>query len=294
MKIGFIGAGKAGKALGRYFKRHGLSVSGFFSRSNKSAQEAAALTGSKEFASINDLADDSSIIFITVPDHALEEIDATCTALITDCSIGPEKIWLHVSGAHPSSCLAGIKAAGCATGSMHPLLSFGDPVSSATGLEQTWFTLEGTERAVSAAAAILEKTGGKYSLIEAENKPLYHAGACVISNFLVTLLESGIKFFEAAGMERENVFKAIEPLIDATLSNVREKGTINALTGPIVRADFNTVGVHMRAIKTALPPELDLYKALALKTAQMLEDKRLTHEQTGKFRLILEETDYDV
>lgn len=294
MKIGFIGAGKAGKALGRYFRNHGLSVSGFCSRSNKSAREAAALTGSNEFASIKDLAEASGIIFITVPDHALEEIDSKSAALIKAYSIGPEKIWLHVSGAHPSGCLTGIKAAGCATGSMHPLLSFGAPVSSAIGLEKAWFTVEGTERAVSAAAAILEKTGGKYSLIEAENKPLYHAGACMISNYLVTLLESGIKYFEAAGMNRENVLEAIEPLMDATLSNIREKETIKALTGPIVRADFNTVRAHIRAIKTALPPELDLYKAMALKTAQMLEDKRLTREQTGRFRLILEETDYDV
>jgi predicted short-subunit dehydrogenase-like oxidoreductase (DUF2520 family) len=67
------------------------------------------------------------------------------------------------------------------------------------------------EEAVQAVETILEKTGGKYSLIQAENKPLYHAGACVISKFLATLLESGIQLFEAAGMDREMIFQAIEP-----------------------------------------------------------------------------------
>lgn len=290
MTIGFIGAGKAGKALGLYFKSHGLNISGYYGRSASSAREAAMLTGSKVFTAINDLADASGIIFITVPDHALEEVDAESAALINDHCASPEKIWIHVSGAHPSGCLAGIKAAGYAVGSMHPLLSFGEPGSCAAGLEKAWFTIEGTERAVSAARTILDLTGGKYSLIEAESKPLYHAGACIISNFLATLLESGIKCFEAAGMDRENVYQAITPLIDATLSNIREKGTIEALTGPIVRADFNTVAVHMQAIKAALPSELDFYIAMALKTAQMLENKRLTREQTGIFQQILEET----
>lgn len=289
MKIGFIGAGKVGKALGFYFKSHGLDISGYYSRTAKSAREAALLTVSHEFATFKALADSSDIVFITVPDQALSEIDGEISALLRERCIKPEITWLHVSGAHASDCLAGIKKAGCAVGSMHPLCSFGEPVSSAAQLSQAWFTIEGTDRAVEAAKTLLDTTGGRYSLIEAENKPLYHAGACVVSNFLVTLLESGIRLFEAAGIERDNIIQAIEPLIDATLANVREKGTIDALTGPIVRGDYNTVSVHLQALGARLPSELGFYKAMAIKTAMMLEDRRLTCEQTEKFQRILEE-----
>jgi predicted short-subunit dehydrogenase-like oxidoreductase (DUF2520 family) len=234
------------------------------------------------------LAASSDIVFVTGPDQALAEIDREADFLIHEKLIKPEITWIHVSGAHPSACLAGIKKAGCAVGSMHPLCSFGEPVSSASRLHNAWFTLEGTEKAVREAKEILDTTGGSYSVIEADNKALYHAGACVISNFLVTIMESGIRYFEATGMERKDILEAVRPLIDATLSNIREKGTIDALTGPIVRGDFNTVGVHLQALEDRLPSELDFYKALALKTARMLEGRRLTHEQTEEFQRILE------
>ena len=37
MKVGFIGAGKAGFSLGKYFKEKGLSVSGYYSIPEKDA-----------------------------------------------------------------------------------------------------------------------------------------------------------------------------------------------------------------------------------------------------------------
>lgn len=292
LNIGFIGAGKVGMALGLYFKRHSFPVSGYCSRTKLSAQAAAELTGSEAYETIRDLAKFSDMIFLTVTDQALVSIDSTVSALIRNQTVPGEKLWIHVSGAHSSGCLGGIRASGGAVGSMHPLQSFGTPSVSAARLEQTWFTIEGMDRAVQAIAAILEKTGGRYRLIQTENKPLYHAGACVVSNFLVTLLDSGIRFLEASGMERETIFQAIEPMIDATLANIREKGTIEALTGPIVRADYNTVQVHLQAIKTLLPSELDLYRSMALNTVRMLEGKRLSQEQAEPFRQMMEETSY--
>lgn len=288
MKIGFIGAGKVGKAFGLYFKNHGLAVHGYYSKTVKSAQEAARLTASQAFSTIEDLAEASDLVFITVPDQTLKKIDAEIAALLREHCIDAEMIWYHVSGAHPSGYLSEMKEAGCAVGSMHPLQSFGEPDASASRLSKTWFTLEGTKKAVDSGKTILDQIGAKYSLIKAENKPLYHAGACVVSNFLVTLLESGICFFEAAGMQRDDIFQAVEPLIDATLANIREKGTINAITGPIVRGDFNTVSVHLQALANDLPSELDFYTAMALKTVMMLQDRRLTPEQTETFQKMLE------
>lgn len=292
LEIGFIGAGKVGKALGLYFKSHGLKITGYYSRTEKSAQEAAEITGSQVFSTIKVLADANRIIFITVPDLALEEIDKQASALVRRNDISKEKTWFHVSGAHPSGYLSGLEAEGCAVGSMHPLQSFGEPQASADRLQNTWFTIEGTRPAVLTAKAVLEQTGSKYSLIEAGNKPLYHVGACIVSNFLVTLLESGIRCFEAAGMDREHIIKAIEPLVDATLSNVRDKGPIDALTGPVVRADFNTVDTHLKALETVLPSELDFYTAMVRKTAQMLKGGRLTSEQTEIFMKMMEDASH--
>ena len=47
MKIGFIGAGRVGFTLGKYFCEHGVEVAGYYSRNIQSAQEAAEFTNSQ-------------------------------------------------------------------------------------------------------------------------------------------------------------------------------------------------------------------------------------------------------
>lgn len=288
VNIGFVGAGKVGKALGLYFQRHGLELSGYCSRSAASAAAAAALTGTKAFPDLESLAGASEVIFITVPDLAIGEIDAAAAALIGAGAIPAGQCWIHVSGALPSDCLTGLKAAGAPVGSMHPLQSFGEPAESAERLGNTLFSIEGTEQAADIMRRVLDKTGARVSEMTAAQKPLYHAGACVVSNYLVTLLESGIRFFEAAGIDRENVFDAIRPLIDSTLSNIREKGTVDALTGPIARGDYNTLNIHLQALERQLPSETAFYRVMAEKTIEMIAGKRLTKQQEQNLLKTLE------
>ena len=49
MKVGFIGAGKVGFSLGKYFKEHGVDVTGYYSRLESSAQSAANFTKTKKY-----------------------------------------------------------------------------------------------------------------------------------------------------------------------------------------------------------------------------------------------------
>jgi len=277
--LGFVGAGKVGTALGLYFKQHEIQVAGYYSRSAASAQAAARLTGTGAFLCMETLAEQCDCMFLTTPDLELEEVDREAGRLITSGVILPGKRWIHVSGAFASDCLADIKAAGSPVGSMHPLHSFGDPVKSCERLKGTFFTLEGMPETVEAMRCLLERTDAKYSLLTSVQKPLYHAGACVFSNYLVTLMESGIRFMEAAGMRREDVLEAVEPMIQATISNVMEKGTVSALTGPIARGDYNTLDVHLRALEANLPSEREFYKFMARNTIRLVVQERLTQEQ---------------
>ncbi|MCX7715776.1 MAG: DUF2520 domain-containing protein [Clostridia bacterium] len=283
MQIGFIGAGKVGKALGLYFKNHNLNISGYCSKSLESAQEAAKTTDTNCFDSIEALMGSSDLLFITTPDSALYDVDKKAS----DLQNNHKKIWVHASGAYPSDCLLSLKMVGCPVGCMHPLQSFGDPFVSAKMLEETFFSIEGTQEAMDAIKFILQKTGGYYNEISAGHKPLYHAGACVISNYLVTLLDCGMRFMETAGMDRKTLFQAIRPLIDGTLKNIQEKGTVDALTGPIVRSDYDTVSMHLKAIEANIPKESDIYRTLALKTLDMIEERRIGHEQADRFRDLL-------
>ena len=71
MRIGFIGAGKVGFTLGKFFTEHHIPISGFYSRSADSADAAAKFTNSKHFDDLSALLSDSDAVFITVPDGVM-------------------------------------------------------------------------------------------------------------------------------------------------------------------------------------------------------------------------------
>lgn len=282
MKIGFVGAGKVGRALGLYFRRYGLELSGYYSRTPASARSAAGLTGSAPYPSLKELIGKSDLVFLTVPDDALGRVDAEAAGAEEELGLFEKPCFVHVSGALPAACLERLGASGCPVGSMHPLQSFGEAAESAGRLDDALFTVEGDEKAVWTVKEILARTGAKTSFLPSERKPLYHAGACVVSNYLVTLVDAGLKYFAAAGIGEKDALEAIFPLIEATLSNIRAMGAVNALTGPIVRGDCNTVGVHLRSLERSLPSQLELYRLMAEKTVEMISEKRLTRQQEEK------------
>ena len=55
MRIGFIGAGKVGFSLGRYLKENEYTVSGYYSKSMASAEDAARFTETKRYNTMKQL-----------------------------------------------------------------------------------------------------------------------------------------------------------------------------------------------------------------------------------------------
>ena len=96
-----------------------------------------------------------------------------------------------------------------------------------------------------------------FELADAD-RPLYHAGAAVASNYLVTLHEAAAALVAAAGAPPE----ALEPLMRRTIENGFE------LTGPIERGDWATVEAHREAIRRVRPDLEPLYDVLAEATAK--------------------------
>ena len=48
MKIGFIGAGKVGFSLGKYFAEKGMELSGYYSKNPASSKAAAEFTSDRK------------------------------------------------------------------------------------------------------------------------------------------------------------------------------------------------------------------------------------------------------
>jgi predicted short-subunit dehydrogenase-like oxidoreductase (DUF2520 family) len=187
-----------------------------------------------------ELREDAALVLLCVP-------DAATTDTARDLVPGP---WVaHVSGATPLSALEPhTRRFG-----MHPLQTF-TRSRGAEQLDGAWAAVTAESEEARVHGHELARTLGLRPFDLAEDaRPLYHAGAAIASNYLVTLHRAATRLFEAAGAPPE----ALLPLMARTIENGFE------LTGPIARGDWSTVDSHVRAIHDEVPELEPMYLALA-------------------------------
>ena len=242
MQIGFIGAGKVATAFGRYLHANGMTISGYFDHHDEKVVHASKHTNSQACQSAAQVAQISDIILITTRD---DQIAGACRALCRQTAIGSNHLVGHMSGAHASLILSDAAEQGAAIFSLHPLQAFAQEDKAIADLEATYFSIEGKDERLAAIEDIVNKTGNRFFRIAPQNKQLYHLAACVLSNYLVTLMDIGIKALENSGINPQEGFSAMRPLIDGTLANIAQIGPAKALTGPIARGDATTISQHL-------------------------------------------------
>jgi predicted short-subunit dehydrogenase-like oxidoreductase (DUF2520 family) len=183
---------------------------------------------------------DVELVLLCVPDSAIAKVAA---------GIAPGPWVAHVSGATRLSALAPHTR----RFTVHPLQTFARS-RGAEQLDGAWAAIVGENlEARSRGRWIAEVLGLRPFDIDEEARILYHAGAAIASNFLVTLYRSASRLFDQAGAPPE----ALIPLMQRTIENGFE------LTGPIARGDWATVDAHLAAIKSHTPELEPMYRALA-------------------------------
>lgn len=247
MKIGFIGAGKVGKSLGKYLSNHGLHISGYFSP--LSAAFAASQTYSLVFTSLGTLLDNSDLIVITTPDDIIPSI----VAKLKDCKPINKHI-CHMSGSISSEILSPLRSENCNVFSLHPIMT----VNENTDYADVLFTVEGD-------AQILQELPIKYLEISPSQKPLYHAALCMSSNYITTLLSMAQQLLDQIGLDAG----ISQPLAEEAIKNFYKTGK-ESLTGPIARGDIKTIMNHLDNIKD--PKVALIYKALGLQTIDIAKN----------------------
>ena len=190
--------------------------------------------------------EDAELVLLCVPDRAIAGVAG---------SLEPGPWVAHTSGATPLTALdPHTRRFG-----LHPLQTF----TLERGPEQ----LDGAFAAVSAESDEARELGfwlarelglEPFALADAE-RALYHAGAVVASNFLVTLHRAAADLVETAGAPPA----ALVPLMRRVIDNDF------ALTGPIERGDWETVEAHLAAIRGQRPELEPLYRVLADATASL-------------------------
>jgi predicted short-subunit dehydrogenase-like oxidoreductase (DUF2520 family) len=192
------------------------------------------------------LREDGELALLCVPDTAIRDVAQ---------GLSPGPGWIaHVSGATPLAALDPHER----RFSLHPLQTF-TRLRGPEQLDGAWAAVTAeTDEARALGYEVAELLGLRPFELADDKRPLYHAGAAVASNYLVTLHRVASELFAAAGAPPE----ALDPLMRRTIENGFE------LTGPIERGDWETVEAHREAIRGVRPDLEPLYDVLAEATAR--------------------------
>jgi predicted short-subunit dehydrogenase-like oxidoreductase (DUF2520 family) len=242
-----IGCGKVGQTLARLWHLNGTLVIGdVLNRSTDSAERAVQFIGAgRVVENVNDLRP-ADFVLIAAPD---DQIEICSAAIATAGVLTKDSVVFHCSGALPSSILKHAKDEGAAIASVHPIRSFAYPDKVALDFAGTYCGVEGDQRAIDALLPLFTFIGAHFVHIDPEQKTLYHAGAVFASNYLVTLLDTALQTYVAAGMSRDDALKIMATLVRETTENVLQTGPEQALTGPVSRGDVGTVVRQYKAVK---------------------------------------------
>jgi predicted short-subunit dehydrogenase-like oxidoreductase (DUF2520 family) len=229
----------------------------------------------------------ADVVFITTPDRVIAQVAGEINER---GGFRSGQVVFHTSGAHSAEEVGVARRSGARVASLHPLQSFADVKMAMENLPGSYFALEGDAAALPVAELIVKDLGGKGFSIKAQDKPLYHAAACIASNYLVSLMHLATGLYGRFGLSREEAFEALYPLVKGTINNIGQVGPAPALTGPVARGDGTTLQGHLKVLKDIGGLELELYRKLGLYTVEVaLEKGSINAEQGEKMEHIFKE-----
>jgi len=266
--VAIIGAGKVGTALGQALSKTGYRIIALTCSRISSARKSQKIIGQgTAYKNSTQAAREADIVILSVPDGMIRSVSEDLSG--SDFQWDGKYVF-HCSGLLPSHILDPLKNRGAWTASFHPVQSFSQKDPSEKSMNGIFFGIEGGKKALALARDMAKKLGAKHITISPEDKPLYHASCCLVSNYFVALMDSAAAVMETIGIAPPKTKEIFYPLLQGTLQNVKKFGIPQALTGPVIRGDVETVEAHIRALKSQ-PVHSRVYRTMA---RQALEDSK--------------------
>lgn len=239
----------------------------------------------------------ADIIFITTRDKDIHKI----TQVLTHIDDLRHKYIYHTSGSENSELLKALAKRHAITGSFHPVQTFESrAMSNSKKLSNIYIAIEGSDKAITKAKAIVRSFNSKAIVLSKEQKIIHHICCVFASGFLVSHLSlidklSSLNFSDKKKSEihinvfkKHNFFGIYKPLAEQTFNNIIKKGFKDSLTGPIERNDTLTLSKHLEALKKFSPEILQYYKILSSESSKLaLKKNKLSKSDYKNINKIL-------
>jgi predicted short-subunit dehydrogenase-like oxidoreductase (DUF2520 family) len=262
LRVGVVGAGRVGSALGAALARAGHDVVAVAAVSAASIARAERLLPGVPIRPSDEVVAASELVLLAVPDDALRALVA---GLADTGTWQAGQLVAHTSGAQGIGVLDSAAARGVLPLALHPVMTFVGRPEDVDRIAGAAFGVTADDALRPVAESLVLEMGGEPVWVPESARPLYHAALSIGSNHLVTVVADALALLERAGVDAGS--RLIAPLLSASLDNVLRLGD-GALTGPVSRGDVETLAAHLRTLRDAAPDMLPAYRALALRTAE--------------------------
>jgi predicted short-subunit dehydrogenase-like oxidoreductase (DUF2520 family) len=263
-RVFIIGPGHVGRGLFRAFRASGVGVVGLHGK-RPSGVATSSGTLPKEMGGAN-------VVIVSVRDPQLDDAIEELTVAARSGLVVHGTVILHTSAIAEPSGLRALSDAGFPGGTFHPLVPFTDPEIAAELLRKGWIGIDGENAAKSASRRLAGHLGARTLDIPPGKKPAYHAAAVISSNFPVVLASVAGHLMHDIGIPDASAYQAVESLMSGALANMKQALPDDALTGPVVRGDAETVGKHLRALQ-GHGAASEVYRALSAAAVEIAKKR---------------------
>jgi predicted short-subunit dehydrogenase-like oxidoreductase (DUF2520 family) len=252
--VAIIGPGRAGRAVGFALGHAEWPIVAVAGRRVDSASTVAAASElGSEARAVDDAGRGADVIILATPDRVI----ASVAESLVD-SADPGALVVHLAGSRGLEVFdaASRRRPDVRFAALHPLVAI--PTPDPSNFSGGWCAVAGDPEVYDLAGALRMQP----FLVAADERARYHATASIAANHVVALMGQVERLAGIARVPRE----ALYPLVRGVLDNCEAIGPHDALTGPVMRGDWETVDAHL----VALPPdERDLYRALAAEALRL-------------------------
>jgi predicted short-subunit dehydrogenase-like oxidoreductase (DUF2520 family) len=282
LRVGVVGVGRVGSALGAALARAGHDIVAASGVSTESRRRAERYLPGVPVRPVDETVDAADLVLLAVPDDVLRPL---VTGLAGTGVWRAGQLAAHTSGAQGIGVLDAAAARGVLALALHPVMTFAGRAEDVDRLAGATWGVTALDELRPVAESLVLEMGGEPVWVPEPARPLYHASLTIASNHLVTLVNDALGLLAGAGVGEPARLAA--PLLSAALDNVLRLGDA-ALTGPVSRGDVATVVTHLDTLARSAPDVLPAYRALARRTAERaLASGRLTSEKADALLEVL-------
>jgi len=268
-RVFIVGAGQVGRGLYRAFRGSGIDVVGLHGRRH------TAWTTST--GPIPRSVSDANTIILAVRDDQIDDAIAELIDTGPGNRLATGTVVLHTSGSAEPELIPRLSERGLGGGTFHPLIPFANPEKVPELLKKAWIGIDGDDLARATSRRIAGHIGSRTLEIPPGGKPLYHAAAVMSSNFPVVLAELASEVLSAIGIPERSAQQAVRGLMEAAVSNLSDHSPTEALTGPLVRGEVDTILRHLAALRGDADARA-VYKRLSLAALTMASQRGVPPE----------------